>query len=434
MVPLDERRPDRHGRGVEPEAPPAVLPVVLPVVPALYLRVEGQLNALARKMLKTFIAEIPLYRHIPRELLNGEIATIVRDNLRVFFATLREDRAPTEQELAELRQSAARRAEERVPLESVLLAYHIGGCVGWDALRANAGPDDTEALIDAAARVQRYVQVVTGAVATAYSEEQQSIYGEERDARRTLAQALLSGEPSEALAARLGIVVAPEHAVLALHLGEHPDEREPGVVGTVAQRRKVRHVQEQLDRYVGDRVLGLLDAAGGAVLIPAPAGKVARCLEDLPVLIAALEKTTGAPVTAGAACCGSVDHLAATARQAREVLRLARQLDHPPGVYLLRDVLLEYQLSRPTDALPVLAGLLNPLERNPDLLLTLETYLEHDLDRRQTAATLHVHPNTLDYRLRRLVELTELDPSTARGLQLLGAALAARRVQGDTRG
>jgi sugar diacid utilization regulator len=61
----------------------------------------------------------------------------------------------------------------------------------------------------------------------------------------------------------------------------------------------------------------------------------------------------------------------------------------------------------------------------------LETYLGTDLDRRRTAAALHVHPNTLDYRLRRVVELTGLDPSTARGLQLLGAAMAARQLGGS---
>jgi DNA-binding PucR family transcriptional regulator len=91
-------------------------------------------------------------------------------------------------------------------------------------------------------------------------------------------------------------------------------------------------------------------------------------------------------------------------------------------------VLLEYQLTRPSDAQGDLAQLLDPLDRNPDLPLTLEVYLDHDLDRRRTAAALHVHPNTLDYRLRRIVELTGLDPSTSRGLQLLGAALAARRL------
>ena len=103
-----------------------------------------------------------------------------------------------------------------------------------------------------------------------------------------------------------------------------------------------------------------------------------------------------------------------------------------PGAYSLADVLLEYQLSRPSDALPALGLLLEPLERNPDLVLTLETYLDHDLDRRGTAAALHVHPNTLDYRLRRVVDLTGIDPATSRGLQLVGAALAARRLRNDS--
>jgi DNA-binding PucR family transcriptional regulator len=42
---------------------------------------------------------------------------------------------------------------------------------------------------------------------------------------------------------------------------------------------------------------------------------------------------------------------------------------------------------------------------------------------------LMVHPNTLDYRLRRIQELTGLELSSARGIQILGAALTARRLQ-----
>jgi sugar diacid utilization regulator len=52
-----------------------------------------------------------------------------------------------------------------------------------------------------------------------------------------------------------------------------------------------------------------------------------------------------------------------------------------------------------------------------------------DFDRRATAAAVHVHPNTLDYRLRHVAELTALDPATAHGLQVLGAALTARRLR-----
>jgi DNA-binding PucR family transcriptional regulator len=114
--------------------------------------------------------------------------------------------------------------------------------------------------------------------------------------------------------------------------------------------------------------------------------------------------------------------------QARDVLRLSARLGRPPGLYRLRDVLLEYQLTRPSVAQDELRALLEPLERNPDLLLTLDAYLAEDTDRRRAAALLHVHPNTLDYRLKRIVELTGLDPATSAGLQLLGAAAAARRL------
>ena len=396
----------------------------------LYARVQRRIPSMAKRMLETFQREIPLYRLLPREQLEGEVFEICQANLRVFFACLREARPPTDSELAEPSASAARRAEERVPLAAVLEAYHVGGRIGWQTLAEHAKPDEADALLRAVDTIQSYVQAVTSAVASAYLEEQQSIYGEERDTRRALAQALLSGAPADALAARLGVRLPAAYLVIALSLGAHTDEQEPGVAGSVAGRRKLRRVQAALDEYAGEAVLTLLDGAGGEVLLPSASGgdDLDAEVEALPKLIDAIAAAAGVEVTAGAACCGS-DGLPGTARQARDVLALVRKLGRPPGLYLLDDVLLEYQLTRPSDALPALAGLLTPLDRNPDLLLTLETYVEHDLDRRRTAAALHVHPNTLDYRLRRIVELTRLEPSTARGLQLLAAALAARRLQ-----
>jgi hypothetical protein len=392
----------------------------------LYERVAGRAEQLAGTLVDTFLAEIPLYRHLPAEQLHGEIRHIARCNLDVFFATLLEDRGPSEEELAEPRASAARRAQERVPLEAVLAAYHVGGRIGWAALVQEARPDEADALVAAADRVLRYIAFATGAVAAAYLEEQQAIFGEERDARRGLAAALLSGAPAQALAARLGVTLAPSYAVLALELGEHPDEKAAGVAGAVAARRKVRRVQERLDEHAGAPVLGLLDPGGGPVLLP---GTAEDQLPGMRRLVRDLARSAGAAVRAGAAAAAPTGELAAAAAQARDVLRLSCRLGRAPGLYVLRDVLLDYQLTRPSDALPELAALLTPLERNPDLLLTVETYLAEDQDRRRTAAALHVHRNTLDYRLKRVVELTGLEPATTAGLQLLAAALAARRLQ-----
>jgi hypothetical protein len=397
----------------------------------LYRTVERQASKLARSMINTFVTEIPLYALLPREQLQGEITAITENNLRIFFRTLREDRPPTDEELAEIRVSAARRAEERVPLDAVLTAYHVGARIGWRALAAAAGPDDTDALIAAAERVLTYVQHVTGEVAAAYLEEQQAIQGEERDAHRALATALLAGQPAASLAARLGVTVAPAYAVLALRIGAHPDEEGASAGAAIAARRKLRRLQSRIDAYADAPVLGLLDASGGVVLLPATRDTAEEVVDGLPALVQDLEQTAGAPVVAGVAVARSVSEVATAAQQARDVLGIAERLGNPPGAYRLHDVLLEYQLTRPSDAIEALAALLDPLERNPDLLVTLSAYLDTDLDRRRTAAALHVHPNTLDYRLRRVVELTGLDPATTRGLQLFGAALAARRLRDE---
>jgi hypothetical protein len=394
----------------------------------LYARVERELSRLARDIVGTLVVEIPVYGQLPREQLEGEVARITEDNLRIFFRGLRESRAPLDVELAAFRASAVRRAEERVPLDAVLTAYHVGARLGWRALVDAAKPEEADALLSAADGVLRYIQAITAVVSNAYLEEQQAISGEERDARRALAGALLSGEPTELLASRLGIRVTPAYVALAIDIGAHADEQDAGVAAAVAARRKLRRVQERLEATGSDPVLGLLDATGGTVLLPASPERVPGLLNDLPGLVADIAKAAGAPVIAGAAGCTSIDDLARAARQAHDVLALARRLDRAPGVYQLTDVLLEYQLTRDSDARPVLAGLLDPLEANPDLILTLEAYVANELDRRATASALHVHPNTLDYRLRRVARLTGLDPARPTGLQLLAASLTARRL------
>ena len=78
------------------------------------------------------------------------------------------DRPPTEDELSEPRASAARRAQERVPLASVLTAYHVGGRIIWDELLVEVRADETPQLLATADRVQSYIQAVTAVVATSY--------------------------------------------------------------------------------------------------------------------------------------------------------------------------------------------------------------------------------------------------------------------------
>ncbi|EFL29198.1 hypothetical protein SSOG_08912 [Streptomyces himastatinicus ATCC 53653] len=71
-----------------------------------------------------------------------------------------------------------------------------------------------------------------------------------------------------------------------------------------------------------------------------------------------------------------------------------------------------------------MSGIARSLARGPELLATLERYYAHDMHRRNTAAALNIHPRTLDYRLQRVRQLTDVDPGSARGVRILSAVVA----------
>lgn len=397
---------------------------------SLAQRVQRQTDALARRMLSAFIEQIPLYGHLPREQLEGEILDILRHNLRVFFTFLEHGESPADHDLATIRASAARRAEERIPLEAVLTAYHLGALIGWRALREDARPDESQEVLDIAERVLLYTQAVTSAVAEAYVEERQAIYGEERDLRRALAEALLAGTSVKGMADRAGHDPAPAYVVLALDIGTSPDEKDVGVEGAVAARRKLRRLESELEERSGGQALPMLSPAGGIVLLPAAVEDHERVLADMPRMVDALAAAAGADVIAGLAW-REAPNVATGADEAREVVRLACEQGRPPGAYTIEDVLLEFLLTRPSRAAERLERVLDPLADGPELIATLEGYFGADFDRRRAAGNLHIHPNTLDYRLRRVAELTGLSVGTAKGVQVLGAALTIRRLRAE---
>lgn len=48
-------------------------------------------------------------------------------------------------------------------------------------------------------------------------------------------------------------------------------------------------------------------------------------------------------------------------------------------------------------------------KNNSELLVTLESYLDHDLNISETAKHLHIHINTLNYRLKRMAEIAQIN-------------------------
>ncbi|CAM5531213.1 hypothetical protein SAURM35S_02268 [Streptomyces aurantiogriseus] len=54
------------------------------------------------------------------------------------------------------------------------------------------------------------------------------------------------------------------------------------------------------------------------------------------------------------------------------------------------------------------------LSSGPDLVVTLDACYRCDMNRGAAATALNVHPRTLDYRLRRVRELTGVEPGSTR--------------------
>src|SRR4051812_48530732 len=331
---------------------------------------------------------------------------IATDTLRVLVRGLHDSRSLSDADLAPLRTAAVQCADDGTALRELVTSCHAAARVVGAALLDEVRADDSGTLRAGGEALLRVLEEVTRTVSEAYLEEQFAIRADDRDARRALANALISGEHVEGPAARLGVRVAPAYVVLALRF-DVPADAEPDTASAaaVAARQRVRRTQEKLEVFAGEPVLSLLDEGGGTVLLPTVPDDVNNVMSRLPTLLTAIHDATGTAVIAGAAACVGVIAVSRAAQQARDVLGIAQRLGRPTGVYTLSDVLLEYQLTRDSDARPMLAGLLDALDGNADLVQTLETYIGHDLDRRSTAAALHVHPNTLDYRLRRVGQL-----------------------------
>ena len=362
-------------------------------------------SEVADRMVATFRSEISGYRRLPEPVVLGQIMEIARRNVELFFRTILEGEYPSHVDLDPFRASAKDRAAEGMPLEDLLHAYRLGGRIGWQAVVEAAREDERAALLTGAERLMDYVDSVSAAVAQAYLDERQHLVSEEERRLRDLFDALVANAPLRPglreLAERCGFPVAEVYrpfaeTVLGAAAYEH---------GQLAARLRERGV---LALTEGDRVSGLasaeadgslaVDGALVAIADPTPRSELGDALEEVRLLV-----------------------------------DLGRRLGRT-GELRPEEHVSELLLARS----PRLASLLReralgPLERHEprrgsDLLETLETFIDSQMDRRSAAEKLHVHPNTLDYRLRRAEELTGLRLSRPEDLMLLALALKQRTL------
>ncbi len=227
--------------------------------------------------------------------------------------------------------------------------------------------------------------------------------------------AVLRGEADEAVRSRASAVGWRGGADVAVVVGCAPaDATGPGEHGVVEQVRRTAR-QAGLDSLAsvhGDRLVVVL---GGVTDLDKAATLVADSCGEGPVVVGpAAADLLGAQESARAAVAG---------------LRVARGWPQAPRPVRADDLLPERCLAGDDSArVRLLASVHGPLAQEPVLLDTAASYVEAGCSVEACARHLFVHPNTVRYRLRRITELTALNPARPRDAYALHVAVTLGRL------
>ncbi|MET8649228.1 MULTISPECIES: PucR family transcriptional regulator [Nocardia] len=377
------------------------------------------IRTLSRQMVGHFVENVVPCGTLPGDAITGDVTAITRVCLEFAISMLDGKDIPTK--LQRLQDAAAGWAREGVPIDTIHHSIHEGFKMGLDLVVSGASIKDYDNLVVGAKAVLEMLDQITSAISVAYVRELRSVVSEHHTAVHTLTSALLGGHSTSTMARECGIAIADSYAVVAVAIPPHREEHNPAVDSQVVARRKLRRVQAELATRCGNNALSLLSVDGGTVLVPSATFDSA----ELDALITQLSHAAQVGITATMIDAAPAQ-IPDAADQAHELLDMVQRLQAVPGMYRFDELALEYQLTRPGPGREYLGSLLDPLDAHPELLETLQRHIANNLNRQRTARVLHVHTNTVDYRLKRIGQLTGFDPSQPSGLWYLRSALVAR--------
>lgn len=290
-------------------------------------------------------------------------------------------------------------SEQGRSLEALLSAYRVGARVAWEhfSQRAVAAEVSTGHLVTLAEAIFVYIDVLSAASATGHANQE----GQRDVLRSRLVSALLDGQ---AMRDPVAVQDAADAAGWTI-----PERMAVAVVPLAPGREPTPPAG----------VIAAIEGGEALAILPDPAGPgrrraLERAWEGSQVFVGTVRPPAQAPT--------SLAH-------ARRVQRLVQQGRVPDErIVVATDHLSELVMGADWDLLMELRErVLRPLAavppgKRPALEQTLTAWLSFQGDRALIAQILHVHPQTVSYRLHRLRELFGAaldDPGQRLGLQLV---------------
>jgi hypothetical protein len=318
------------------------------------------------------------------------------------------------------RRTGRRRAEQGVPLPAILHAYRIGGRFIWDTLVAHSEDNEVarEALLRAGADVWTIIDDYSEALIEAYRETIAEQAGRNMQVRNALLSSLLEGNLKDGsqLWECAAMLQLPAHSTFVVVAAETPRTGDEALIG----------VEETLRRRGVASVWRLeTELQVGVVALRAPVTVPKLCEHLAPLAKGRVGVST--PYT-------NLDQTTVALRQAQVAYAAATpgtrdliRYEQEPIAVLLASV---PELGGNV-AHAVLGPILELAEPNRELMLdTLRAWFAEDGSAAAAAERLHVHRNTVHYRLRRVEELTDRSLSRPTDSAELYFALESTRILG----
>lgn len=408
-----------------------------PEVAVLLDRLEVDTPGIVDRAVQLLLADVPDYAAITSRDFREEVLQHATEHVAAFIRVARSGRLPSEDDLHFVRDRAVQRAREHVPLEALLQTYRIGQRAAWEAIVEEAGHSRSglEAALALTATTFGYTNAISAIAAEAYLQEQQRALADTELAKRDLLGTLLGGAvPDERRLERLlhlGIRAESMIAVVVV-VGEDTASLEASAQRVLAHAVSRSVFPDLTTAFVVPRYDEVV------ALVPIYGERTPLGIRDALAPVAdQLLKRDISTLTGISRVCTRLEEVARGYREARQALRHASADQR--AVAIDEVGLFEY-LTAAADSLaddivsPAARRLVEEdTKRGNGLIATLFAYADSSLNIQKTSKMLFVHPNTVQYRLRRIREITGRDPRQFRELlELIAAATILGRADPRT--
>ncbi|MGE8158975.1 PucR family transcriptional regulator [Paraburkholderia sp. NPDC080076] len=336
-------------------------------------------------------------------------------------------------EMEKFEASVRRRVHQGISLVAILCAFRLGTKELWQAHLDLAEHDNAlrdELLFVISPYLLEYSNFMTQFIGRVFLDEQFQQTSWRAEVRRQLCDLVFNGTNDDQDFCRIGRSLGFDSTVpriaLAIdyELSDVSRMNPEGALGNLVHDI-ARHIKIPADHVVyvtrrGRLVLWVPGACGSSLIFSQ------RLLLEA---IIAFAKKSGEVRAIGV---GFVNQgakgWATSAEEAMTALNFALHGDGATKVYLYSDIAIDESIRSNGSALRYFESILGEILHERDLMKTLECYFDNSQHRKATAASLGIHPNTLNYRIARIETLLEAELDAPSWIARLFIALNLRNA------